>query len=306
LRNEPDALILAYNEPALAGFAPDRTVVRFDWTTPLPRYWNWPLWLPRFRRALYLFPSESERQLFLNRHPQIPRSRALVIPNAVDLELFLPAKRSRGLPSGAPIRIGFAGQWSPEKGIEQLLGAFADLQSVFPAAQLVLAGGPGLWKRATEAPGAREATALIRAMEAKGLLHCVGTMPRGEMPQFWNSVDIAVVPSLIEPFGLVALEALACGVPVVASAIGGLKDIVIDGECGLLVPPGDAAALSRALSQLVTNESLRLRFAVGARRRAQDFSLQFRSRQLLQFLMSATRNRTSAAQPSNESSLLAR
>ena len=56
------------------------------------------------------------------------------------------------------------------------------------------------------------------------------------MPQFWNSVDICVVPSLIEPFGLVALEALACGVPVIASAVGGLKEIVVEGKCGLLVP----------------------------------------------------------------------
>ena len=51
LRNEPEALILAYNEPALAGYAPDRSIVRFDWMTPLPRYWNWPLWLSRFQRA---------------------------------------------------------------------------------------------------------------------------------------------------------------------------------------------------------------------------------------------------------------
>src|SRR4029077_7168801 len=105
-----------------------------------------------------------------------------------------------------------------------------------------------------------------------------------EMPEFWNSVDIAVVPSLGEAFGLVALEALACGVPVIAAAAGGLREIVVDGQCGLLVPPGDAAALARALYSLLTDESLRLRLSAGTRLRAQDFSLQQRSRRLLEFL----------------------
>ncbi len=72
LRKESRALIIAYNEPALAGYAPDRAIVRFDWATPLPRYWSWPLWLSRFARSRYLFPSESERQIFIERHARIP------------------------------------------------------------------------------------------------------------------------------------------------------------------------------------------------------------------------------------------
>src|SRR5580704_14362711 len=116
LRNEPEALILAYNEPALAGYAPDRSIVRFDWMTPLPRYWNWPLWLSRFQRARYLFPSESERKLFLERHARIPPGQATVIPNAVDLELFQPSKRAHRESNGR-LRVGFAGQWIARKGI---------------------------------------------------------------------------------------------------------------------------------------------------------------------------------------------
>ena len=68
LRQEHEALIIAYNEPALAGWAPDRVIVCFDWSTPRPRYWNWALWLSRFRRARYLFPSENEKQLSLECH----------------------------------------------------------------------------------------------------------------------------------------------------------------------------------------------------------------------------------------------
>ena len=117
LRKEPEALILAYNEPALAGCAPDRTVVRFDWSTPLPRCWNWPLWISRFERARYLFPSESERQIFLEQHARIPSRQAVVVRNAVDLELFTPRKETPPGDRDGSIRIGFAGQWCRRKGI---------------------------------------------------------------------------------------------------------------------------------------------------------------------------------------------
>ena len=285
LRKEPEALILAYNEPALAGCVPDRTVVRFDWSTPLPRYWNWPLWLSRFERARYLFPSQNERQLFLQRHARIPSRQAVVVPNGVDLELFQPGKPTPPRDWNGPVRVGFAGQWSAGKGVPELLAAWSELKSSFPTAQLYLAGGPELWKRDAEAPGAGESNALVRDLERKGMLHLAGANPRPKMPLFWNSVDIAVVPSLSESFGLVALEALACGVPVIASAAGGLKEIVVDGECGLLVSPANAAALSRALRELICNKSLRQRLAARARLRAQEFSLERRSRELLALLL---------------------
>jgi glycosyltransferase involved in cell wall biosynthesis len=82
----------------------------------------------------------------------------------------------------------------------------------------------------------------------------------------------------------VALEALACGIPVVSTTAGGLKEIAVDGESGLFVPPGDAEALARALLSLLTNDQLRLRLTLGARRRAQAFSLERRSRELLQLV----------------------
>ena len=281
LRKEPQALILAYNEPALAGCAPDRTVVRFDWTTPLPRCWNWPLWISRFERARYLFPSESERQIFLEQHARIPSRQAVVVCNAVDLELFAPRKETPPEDRDGSIRVGFAGQWCRRKGISELLDAWAEVKTAFPTAQLHLAGGPALWKRDDEAPGTAESTARIQEMERKGLVHSAGTIPHSKMPQFWNSVDICVVPSLIEPFGLVALEALACGVPVIASAAGGLKEIVVEGECGLLAAPGNVAALSSALRDVLGNKSLRQRLTAGARFRAQQFSSQRRSNELM-------------------------
>ena len=288
LRNEPEALVLAYNEPALAGSAPDRTIVRFDWATPLPRYWNWPLWLSRFERARYLFPSESERQAFLEHHARIPASQLAVIPNAVDLELFQLAKPASSRGSDHLLRVGFAGQWSARKGIEELLEAWRVLRSGLLNCELCLAGGPSLWKNISSVTGAEEIAMRVQQMEARESVRLAGALPRSAMPGFWSLVDVAVVPSLYEPFGLVALEALACGVPVIASTVGGLKEIVVDGECGLLVPPGDTAALAGALRLLLTDESLRLRLGAGARLRAQQFSLQRRSRELLALLLERT------------------
>jgi D-inositol-3-phosphate glycosyltransferase len=94
-------------------------------------------------------------------------------------------------------------------------------------------------------------------------------------------VDIAVVPSLTEAFGLVALEALACGVPVVASAVGGLQESVVDGECGLLVQPNNPKQLAEALIGLLSNAELRCRLAEGTRRRATMWSVERRSQELL-------------------------
>jgi glycosyltransferase involved in cell wall biosynthesis len=283
LRNEPEALILAYNEPAVAGSAPDRTIVRFDWATPLPRYWSWPLWLSRFERARYLFPSDSERQSFIEQHGRISVRQMVVIPNAVDLELFQPAKQAPR-ETNASLRVGFAGQWTPRKGIEELLESWQSVKSAFPGCELHLAGGPSVWKNVSDVAGAEKVAEHVRQMERRGLICCVGALPRSAMPRFWNSLDVAVVPSLYEPFGLVALEALACGVPVIASAVGGLKEIITDGQSGLLVPAGDAAALACALCTLLTDESLRARLSAGARLRAHGFSLQRRADELLELL----------------------
>jgi glycosyltransferase involved in cell wall biosynthesis len=283
LRKEPQALIIAYNEPALAGYAPDRVIVRFDWTTPLPRYWSWPPWLSRFQRARYLFPSESERQIFIGQHARIPEQQTVVIPNAVDLEVFRPAKHTPRNPN-TPLRVGFAGQWTRRKGIEELLQSWQRVNSTLPTCELHIAGGPSVWKNVSKVAGARGVEHRISQMEDASI-RWVGSLPRSEMPRFWSSLDVAIVPSLYEPFGLVALEALACGVPVIASAVGGLKEIVLDGQCGLLVPPGDAAALARALCVLLADEPLRARLSASARLRAQHFTLQGRSRQLLSLVL---------------------
>jgi glycosyltransferase involved in cell wall biosynthesis len=284
LRRERESLIVAYNEPSLGGWAPQRTIVRFDWATALPRYWNWPPWFSRFRKARYLFPSESEKQWFAREYGRIPADRISVISNAVDLRAFCPSGGGPESAKFAARRVGFAGQWVPRKGVADLLEAWTEVKSRVPDTELMLAGGSGLWKATAESNGAGECAARVQGMAEAGRLGIAGALPRSKMPEFWNSLAIAVVPSHYEPFGLVALEAMACSVPVVATAVGGLKEIIQDGQSGLLVPPKDPAALAQALIALLTNEPLRLRLAHGARRRAEDFSIERRSCEFLQYL----------------------
>jgi glycosyltransferase involved in cell wall biosynthesis len=283
VRRETSSILMACNEPSVAGFVPDRTVVRFEWATPLPRYWKLPFWLPRFQRARYLFLSESDREEFLRDHSLIPRESTNVIPYYVDAQLFKPAPRA----PGSALRVGFAGQWVPRKGIAALLDAWPKVKSQIPSAELELAGGPAMWKATEPVAGAKESAAEVKSMEQAGLLLTAGPLPRARMGDFWSSLDVAVVPSLYEPFGLVALEAMACGVPVVASAVGGLKEIVQEGASGLLVPPGDSVALAQALVTLLTNEPLRLRLAEGARRRAEEFSQVRRGAELVALFQEA-------------------
>lgn len=97
-------------------------------------------------------------------------------------------------------------------------------------------------------------------------------VPHGEVMGAWNHSALGVVPSIWpEPFGQVAIEAMICGRPVVASAIGGLRDAVVDGETGLLVPPGNPQALRDALCTLLDNPAQRRRMGEAARRRARLF-----------------------------------
>ena len=283
IHKEPHSVVIGYNEPTVAGLAPRRSIIRFDWATPLPKYWRLPVWLNRFQHGLYLFPSNYERELFLRLHTLIRPETCVVLPNAVDLQLFRPAEQ---LCRSA--QVGFAGQWSEGKGITHLLEAWSTVRRQLPGAELHLAGGTRLWKSVYDTPATQAIHQRVEDMAQGGMVRVIGERKRSEMPEFWRSVSVAAVPSLREAFGLVAIEAMACGVPVVASAVDGLKEVIVDGECGLLVPPSDPGKLAQALVTLLTDEPLRRRLAEGARRRAEIFSLESRSKAFLALVAART------------------
>ncbi len=142
----------------------------------------------------------------------------------------------------------FAGRFTAHKGLETLCAAYQALQTRLPRPlRLLLVGGQG-----NEAQ-----QALAQQLEALGLAATATIVPwveRSRLALYYAAADVVAIPSEREPFGRVAIEAMACGTPVVASDVGGLRFTVIPEETGLLVPPGDASALAEAIARILTDE----------------------------------------------------
>lgn len=203
-------------------------------------------------------PTSTERRQLIELYGADP-ARIHVTPPGVDLERFRPgdreAARTRfGLPE-APT-IVFVGRLQPFKGTDVAVNALARLDRLVPDAQLVVAGG--------DSPSGKRGERVRLTLQARRLgvserLRFLEPVPHDELPDLYRAADVVVVPSASESFGLVALEAQACGTPVVATDVGGLRLTVRDGETGYLVgrePGAFAAALSRVLADRATRERL--------------------------------------------------
>jgi glycosyltransferase involved in cell wall biosynthesis len=189
--------------------------------------------------------------------------RFRIIPQAVDADRFrpgpgIPELRARfGADPSAPI-VGIVGRIDPEKGVDTVVRAVAELAGDAGRCQLVVIGGAGLDTGAYEER--------VRA-EAANLLgdRVRFTGPLGDMPGALRSLDVVINASEAEPFGLSLLEAQASGVAVIGTAAGGIPEFVIDGETGLLVPPGDMPALAAAVGRLLNDAVLRERLGRAGR-----------------------------------------
>jgi D-inositol-3-phosphate glycosyltransferase len=134
---------------------------------------------------------------------------------------------------------------------------------------VLIVGGPPP-AQLKEDPQARRLQALAESCEVADRVRLVGAVPREEMPRWYRSADVLVAAPWYEPFGLTPLEAMACGVPVVGTAVGGLKDTVIEGLTGDLVPPRDARALGTAVRRLLNDPVRRLAYGTAALDRARQ------------------------------------
>ena len=193
-------------------------------------------------------------------------SQLSVVPCGVDTSVFTPQGPSAA--RGPRPRLLALGRLVERKGIATAIAALAQL----PEAELVVAGGPGR----AGLTASDDYQALRAAAERYGVADRVvftGGVARSDVPALIRSAAVVVCVPWYEPFGIVPLEAMACGVPVVASAVGGLSDTVVDQETGLLVPPRDPGALARGLDQLLADPAKRAAFgAAGARRARRDYS----------------------------------
>ncbi|HWE57893.1 MAG TPA: glycosyltransferase [Acidimicrobiales bacterium] len=206
-----------------------------------------------------------------------PERIALVAPG-VEHAFFAPgdtaqARRAVDLPSDRPV-ILFVGRIQPLKGPTVAVEALAALRGLGgPSARatLVLIGGP------SGPLGAGELAALRRAVAEHGLdadVRMLPPQPHEKLSTYFRAADACVVPSHSESFGLVALEAGACGVPVVAAAVGGLTTIVQDGETGFLVEGRDPADYAKPLAVILEQRDVAARMGERAAARARSYTWQ--------------------------------
>jgi len=187
--------------------------------------------------------------------------RVAVVPCGVDLDLFR-ADGPAAPRSSARYRLLVVSRLVERKGIGDAVAALARV----PEAELVVAGGPPAAELASD-PEARRLTALAERAGVADRVRLLGRVGRGDLPALYRSADLVVNVPWYEPFGIVPLEAMACGVPVVASAVGGLVDSVVDGVTGVHVPARRPKLLAAAAAELLADPERRASLgAAGARR----------------------------------------
>ncbi|MDA1312129.1 MAG: glycosyltransferase [Acidobacteria bacterium] len=200
---------------------------------------------------LLLAATEHDRDVLIADY-QADASRIVIAPPAVDTGRFAPrdradCRRRLGLPVSGQ-HLLFVGRTIPLKGIDVLLEA---LSLMDPAVSALIVGGE---------LGGREHESLRTVARRLGVAEqvtLVGSVPHEYLPLYYGASDVCVVPSYYESYGMVALEALACGRPVVASKVGGLVAVVDDGVNGFLVTAGSAEELAKALTTLLGDRDLR-------------------------------------------------
>lgn len=212
--------------------------------------------------------SGAMREDILGCYPALDPEKVHVVHNGIDTELYRPdhgtdALERIGLDPSRPYVL-FVGRITRQKGVPHLLRAVRDID---PAAQVVLCAG---------APDTPEIDQEFRELFGElsrvrdGVFWIPRMLPRPEVIQLLTHAALFVCPSVYEPLGIVNLEAMACGTPVVASAVGGIPEVVDDGRTGLLVPAGDGfeAGLARAMDSVLGDPEAARRMGEAGRERA--------------------------------------
>lgn len=219
------------------------------------------------QQADRIIATTAEERMQIIRYCGVSAQRVQVIPCGVDLKLFVAqnkqlARKKLGLKPQQPILL-FVGRLDPFKGPDLLLQAAAMMAE---KAQIVVVGG-----KLQDDEELAALQKLARDLKISSRVHFLGARPQQELPMLYSAADVTVVPSYHESFGLVAVESLACGTPVVASRAGGLMTIVRNNETGYLVPRGPGFFAER-LDALLGNPALLARMQLAARPSILHFS----------------------------------
>lgn len=208
--------------------------------------------------------TSTEEAMELVRQGANPR-RVNVVPCGVELERFFPARFGRP-PQRDHLEVAIVSRLVERKGIGNVIEAVADV----PSAHLVVAGGPSPDQLDRDSTVAHY-RALAEQLGVSDRVRLIGAVPRHDVPHLMRGADVVACCPWYEPFGMVAVEAMACGIPVVASAVGGLAETVVDGHTGLHVPPRAPAAISEALRALSADPAKREAMGAAAARRSRRY-----------------------------------
>ena len=238
---------------ALSGFRP---LIVSAWGTDIleaPGLTPFHNWLTRYTlRKADVITATGNRLAAATRRYAPSGTEVKVVPYGVDIKRFEPTPR---VIRDGPSVIGTVARLSREKGVKYLIRAFDSLNP----------GHDAILRIAGDGPERRKLEAEIRRRGLEDRVELRGWVEYEDLPAFLQSLDIFALPSLYEGFGVAAVEAAAMALPVVASDVHGIPDVVVDGVTGFLRPPGDAAALAAAFETLIEAPDSRRRLGEAGR-----------------------------------------
>jgi glycosyltransferase involved in cell wall biosynthesis len=214
-------------------------------------------------RAVAHVVATCSDEVFELRRLGLARDRASIVPCGVDTSVFSP--RGPVAPRGGRPRLLVLGRLVERKGQDDAVRALARV----PDAELVVVGGPPREELDAD-PEVRRLRAVAAEVGVADRLVLTGAVARADVPAWVRSADVVLAVPWYEPFGITPLEAMACGRPVVATAVGGLVDTVADGTTGDLVPPRDPARLGEVLAALLADAPRRAAYGAAGVRRARE------------------------------------
>ena len=203
----------------------------------------------------------------------VPNERIRVIPPGVDTVRFCPAsspkpviRQALGLPDR--VTVFTLGRLDERKGFDLFFHAVGALaQSTRPGPSIVISAGDGSPQEAAEHA---KLDTIIAELNLRSMITWLPVLPEADLPRYYQAADVFVLPSRYEPFGIVMLEAMASGVPVVATQEGGPSKVIEQGVDGLLVDPTNATQFSDAMNDLLGSQDKRSAFGLRAREKVQE------------------------------------
>lgn len=255
-----------YRVPVVQTFHALGTVKRrhqgLEDTSPPERRWL----EPGVARSADRIIATCSDEVFELKSMGIKTGKVSIAPCGVDLGLFSTDGSADTKPRRH--RVLSVGRLVPRKGVDLVIRALPLLSDAgFGDVELLIVGG-GDSSALHSDPEVRRLLDLAAELGVSDRVSLQGQVPRAAMPAILRSADAVVCAPWYEPFGIVPLEAMACGVPVVAAAVGGLRDTVVDHHTGLHVPPRDPEAIASALALLLGDSALRTELGVAGQRRA--------------------------------------